>query len=59
MPEHIKEFVKSHGIEQTEYSSIEEVVETADVLYVTRLTERFKQFQRLEPLENRVRCYDF
>ena len=36
MPEYVKNFVASKGIEQTEYSSIEEVVEVADVLYVTR-----------------------
>ena len=36
MPEHIKKFVYSCGIEQTRYNSIEEVVEVADVLYVTR-----------------------
>jgi aspartate carbamoyltransferase catalytic subunit len=36
MPEYIKKFVHSRGIEQSEYSTIEEVVEVADVLYVTR-----------------------
>jgi hypothetical protein len=36
MPDHIKKFVASYGIEQTQFNSIEEVVEVADVLYVTR-----------------------
>ena len=36
MPDYIKSFVTSRGIEQTVYNSIEEVVEVADVLYVTR-----------------------
>lgn len=37
MPEHIKQFVSSFGIEQTNFNSIEEAIEVADVLYVTRL----------------------
>lgn len=36
MPDSIKKFLAASGIEQTDYSSIEEVVEVADVLYVTR-----------------------
>lgn len=37
MPDYIKEFVASKGIEQVEtFRSIEEVVAVSDVLYVTR-----------------------
>lgn len=40
MPDHIKKYVSSHGIEQTNFNSIEEAVEVADVLYVTRLNSQ-------------------
>ncbi len=43
MPEHIIEEVKSHGIAQAEYASLDPVIGQSDVLYVTRVQkERFQ-----------------
>ncbi|XP_056633448.1 CAD protein [Diorhabda sublineata] len=42
MPDHITSFVKSKGISQQEYNSLEEVLPETDVLYMTRIQkERF------------------
>jgi len=55
MPDSIKNFVASKGIEQVEtFKSIEEVVTVSDVLYVTRLEKHFFTI-----LENILSCSDF
>jgi aspartate carbamoyltransferase catalytic subunit len=42
IPAHVVSFLKQKGIAQTKYSRIEDVIETADVIYMTRIQkERF------------------
>lgn len=42
MPNHIVQFVASKGIQQGEYTSLEEVLPDSDVVYMTRIQkERF------------------
>ena len=43
MPNRIQKYIRSKGIEQTEHRDINEVLDTTDILYVTRIQkERFK-----------------
>lgn len=52
MPEHIKKYISDRGIEQTDHYDINEVLETTDVLYVTRIQkERFKSEREYDALK--------
>lgn len=49
MPDHITSFVRSKGISQQEYRSLEEVLPETDVLYMTRIQkERFASEEEYE-----------
>ncbi len=53
MPEHIIAEVKSHGIPQAEYNSLQPVIGQSDVLYVTRVQkERFEDPTVYESVKN-------
>lgn len=53
MPEHIIAEVKSKGLSQTEYTSLDEIVGQSDVLYVTRVQkERFEDANVYESVRN-------
>lgn len=46
MPSHITDFVRSKGINQEKFQSLEDVLPNADVLYMTRIQkERFSSIE--------------
>ncbi len=52
MPEEIKEYVQERGVEQTEHLDLAAVLETTDVLYVTRIQkERFTDLEEYEQVK--------
>lgn len=53
MPKHIYDFVKSKGISQEEYSTLEDVIPDTDVLYMTRIQrERFESQEEYDKVNN-------
>lgn len=46
MPDYIKKYVEEKGIEQSEHSDLNDVIEKTDVLYVTRIQE--ERFNKVE-----------
>uniref|UniRef100_A0A7S2RQY9 aspartate carbamoyltransferase n=1 Tax=Mucochytrium quahogii TaxID=96639 RepID=A0A7S2RQY9_9STRA len=53
MPEYVKDLVKAGGlVEQNEFSSLDDVIQTTDVLYVTRVQkERFASVAEYEKVQ--------
>ena len=52
MPKHIKNYIKSKGVEQTEHTHLDEILEKTDILYVTRIQkERFTDQQKYNQLK--------
>ncbi|KAJ3298328.1 hypothetical protein HK104_010904 [Borealophlyctis nickersoniae] len=53
MPDHIKSEITKLGVQQSEYTSLEDVIATTDVLYVTRIQrERFNDPEEYEAVKN-------
>ncbi len=44
MPQEVRDFVSSRGVQQADFCSLEEAVPDTDVLYVTRWEEGEKRF---------------
>jgi carbamoyl-phosphate synthase/aspartate carbamoyltransferase/dihydroorotase len=52
MPDHIQKYIGAKGIEQTNHHNIMEVLETTDILYVTRIQkERFRSEREYEAVK--------
>ena len=53
MPEHIREYLTSRHVSQTQFASLEEAVVDADIVYVTRIQkERFESASEYERVKD-------
>lgn len=53
MPDYVKRYVEERGIEQSEHSDLNEIIEKTDVLYVTRIQkERFSEIGKYEKIKD-------